>query len=92
MHKIWAVIRREFIEKVRTRAFILATVLGPLFFGVLAIVPGYLMSRDTGVKRVLDTGGRGDQLQVRPGTCKLLRQRPQPPIVSSGDTVLEESG
>ncbi len=52
MHKIWAVIRREFIEKVRTRAFILATILGPVFFGVLAIVPGYLMSRDTGIKRV----------------------------------------
>lgn len=57
MHKIWAVIRREFIEKVRTRAFILATILGPVFFGVLAIVPGYLMSRDTGIKRVAVVDG-----------------------------------
>src|SRR5688572_14943669 len=47
---------------------------------------------DPRVKRVLDTGGRGDQLQVRPGPGKLLRQCPQPAIVNSSDTVLEEGG
>jgi ABC-2 type transport system permease protein len=57
MHKIWAVIRREFVERVRTRAFIIATILGPVFFAVLAIVPGYLMSRDTGQKRVAVVDG-----------------------------------
>lgn len=31
MGKILAVVRREFVERVRTKAFILGTVLGPLF-------------------------------------------------------------
>lgn len=52
LHKTWSVIRREFVERVRTRAFIISTILGPVFFGAMAIIPGYLMSRDTGVKRV----------------------------------------
>ena len=37
-----AVIRREFVERVRTRAFIIGTVLGPVFFGALVILPGLL--------------------------------------------------
>src|SRR5262245_25831970 len=52
MHKIWAVIRREFVERVRTRAFIISTLLGPVFFAVLVILPGYMLSRDTGPKVV----------------------------------------
>ena len=52
MHKIWAVIRREFVERVRTRAFIISTLLGPVFFAAMVILPGYLMSRDTGPKEV----------------------------------------
>ena len=34
MHKIWAVIRREFVERVRTRAFLLSTILFPVFMAV----------------------------------------------------------
>jgi ABC-2 type transport system permease protein len=52
MHKIWAVIRREFVERVRTRAFIISTLLGPVFFAVMVILPGYLMTRDSGPKTV----------------------------------------
>ncbi|HEX9730152.1 MAG TPA: ABC transporter permease [Gemmatimonadales bacterium] len=38
MNKIWAVIRREFVEKVRTKWFIIGTVLGPvLMFGLVAL-------------------------------------------------------
>src|SRR6185436_9341932 len=52
MHKIWAVIRREFVERVRTKVFIIATVLGPVFFAIMVIVPGYLMTRSAGTKSV----------------------------------------
>ncbi len=38
MVKIWAVIRREFLERVRSKWFIIGTVLGPvLMFGIIAI-------------------------------------------------------
>src|SRR5438093_1607393 len=53
MHKVWAVIRREFVERVRTRAFIVATLLGPLFFGGMVILPALLMNRAGAPKRIV---------------------------------------
>ncbi len=45
MAKLWAIIKREYVERVRTRWFIIATVFGPVFFGSLIIIPAYLASR-----------------------------------------------
>ena len=57
MHKTWAVIRREFIERVRTRQFLIGTILGPILMGVLIMAP-ILLQRNTRVKHlvVLDAG------------------------------------
>jgi ABC-2 type transport system permease protein len=61
MNKILAVIRREFIERIRTKAFIIGTILGPIFFGAIAIIPGLLLSRQsTGQRIVIVDGGPGD--------------------------------
>ena len=38
MHKIWVVIRREFLEKVRTKWFIISTVLGPLMMAGFVVI------------------------------------------------------
>lgn len=66
MRKVWAIIRREFVERVRTRAFILGTLLFPIFMGVMFVLPGYLMSRSLGTKRIAlvdaTTGGFGAQV------------------------------
>lgn len=62
MHKVWAVIRREFVERVRTRAFVLATLLFPLFMGVLVVLPAYLMSRSTGTKAIALVDATSDDL------------------------------
>ena len=37
MQKILAVVRREFIERVRTKAFMIGTILGPVFFGAILL-------------------------------------------------------
>ena len=62
MRKVWAVVRREFLERVRSRAFVIGTVLGPVFMGVLFLLP-ILLQQGTGPRRivVLDaaTGGFG---------------------------------
>lgn len=42
MAKLWAVIKREYIERVRTKWFIIATMFGPLLFAALMIVPAWL--------------------------------------------------
>ena len=45
MHKILAVIRREFIERVRTRAFVISTILFPLLMTTLTVLPAILLRR-----------------------------------------------
>jgi ABC-2 type transport system permease protein len=37
--KLWAVVRREYLERVRTRGFVIGTILGPLLMGAMMIVP-----------------------------------------------------
>jgi ABC-2 type transport system permease protein len=66
MRKILAVVRREFVERVRTKWFWIGTVLGPLFFGGM-ILFRLLNGEHSGVERkvaVIDqtTGGTGARL------------------------------
>jgi ABC-2 type transport system permease protein len=42
--KLWAIVRREYLERVRTKAFVIGTILGPLLMAGLMIVPA-LMAR-----------------------------------------------
>lgn len=39
MGKTWVVFKREYIERVRSKWFLIATFLGPVFFGLVAVVP-----------------------------------------------------
>ena len=52
MHKVWAVIRREFVERVRSKWFLISTVLGPLFMIGVTVLPGLLMSRSGKVNHI----------------------------------------
>jgi len=65
MRKIWAVIRREFVERVRTRAFLLSTILFPLFMAAMVILPGFLMSRSTGTQRLAFVDATSDGMGQR---------------------------
>jgi ABC-2 type transport system permease protein len=66
MRKIWVVIRREFVEKVRNKWFIIATVLGPVMMAALVVVPIMVAERGSGrrVIAVLDltSGGFGERV------------------------------
>ena len=42
MHKIWLIIKREYLVRVRKKSFIVMTILGPLLMAALMIVPIYL--------------------------------------------------
>jgi ABC-2 type transport system permease protein len=44
MHKIWLIIKREYLVRVRKKSFIVMTILGPLLMAALMIVPIYLAS------------------------------------------------
>jgi len=57
MRKVFAVIRREFLERVRTRVFIISTLLFPVFIGTMFVLPAWLMRRDTGSKVIAIVDG-----------------------------------
>src|SRR5688500_12213140 len=59
MGKLWAVIKREYIERVRTKWFIIATVFGPLLFAALMIVPAWLTIKTKSGADISSTVGIG---------------------------------
>ena len=44
MHKIWLIIKREYLVRVRKKSFIIMTILGPLLMVSLLVLPAYLAS------------------------------------------------
>jgi len=60
MHKIFLIIRREYLTRVRKRSFIVMTILGPLLMAALIVLPIYLATLSGGsVKKIAvldDTG------------------------------------
>ena len=42
LHNVWLIARREYLERVRTKAFLIATVLIPLLMGGFVFASGYL--------------------------------------------------
>lgn len=52
LSKLFVVIKREYLERVRTKWFIVVTLFGPVFFGAIMILPGYLSMRNIRETRV----------------------------------------
>jgi ABC-2 type transport system permease protein len=77
MHKTWVVIRREFIERVRTRWFVISTVLGPLIMVAFIVVPIMLAKRGARERSVavvdLTTTGFGARLSATLNEDKSLQ-------------------
>ena len=64
MRKVWAVIRREFVERVRRKWFWVMALLGPLFFGAIIFLPT-LMMRGGGLKNIAVVDGTSQGLGER---------------------------
>jgi ABC-2 type transport system permease protein len=64
MHKLWLVIKREYLARVRTRGFIVSTVIVPVLIVGIFVLQIYTASRQAGhtLKIVVldDAGGLGD--------------------------------
>ena len=56
MRKIWAVIRREFVERIRSKWFWISALLGPVFFGAMIVVP-VLFAGAGGTRRIAVVDG-----------------------------------
>jgi ABC-2 type transport system permease protein len=64
MDKLWVVIKREYLERVRSKWFIFTTIFGPVFFAAITILPSYMTMK--GMKNakvasihILDATGTG---------------------------------
>ena len=72
VHKVWAVVRREFIERVRTKWFIISTVLGPVFLVAITVLPVVLASQGTGPRTIAiadeGSGGLAERVVAQFGT------------------------
>jgi ABC-2 type transport system permease protein len=75
MDKLWVVIKREYLERVRSKWFIFTTIFGPVFFAAVTILPTYMTTR--GLKNahiasihILDATGTGLGHRVADGLAK----------------------
>ena len=73
MNKIFAIIQREFITRVRKKSFIIMTILGPVLFAGIMVVPIWLATQDLGdqkIIQVIDNSGLFENptwiLKIRP--------------------------
>ena len=55
MAKLWAIIKREYLERVRSKWFVIATLFGPIFFSAIIIVPAWLSSRSKATTDIYNT-------------------------------------
>ena len=69
MAKLWAIMKREYLERVRTKWFLFATIFGPVFFGAMIIIPAVMAKRSKSTMeftntRILDatTTGLGQRI------------------------------
>ena len=90
MNPIWIVAQREFLTRVRKRTFLVMTLLGPLFFGLLMVAPALLASLPEGPKKILVVdhsyllvGEKG----VSDAEYEFLK--PSPEALKSGKEILE---
>lgn len=74
MHKVWAVVRREFLERVRTKWFLISTILGPVFIIAVFVLPSLLASK---------TGRVNDIVIVNEGSGSLA-ERVRTQLVAGG--------
>lgn len=48
MSRLWPVVRREYLERVRSKLFVISTLIGPLLVMGITVVPGLLMQQQRG--------------------------------------------
>lgn len=99
MGKTWAVISREYLERVRSKWFVIATLFGPLLLAIMMIVPAWLSIRsgrtaDLREIVVVDASGVGlgsrvaDQLASGP---RAMRTRPEVRIIAPEEVAQAET-
>ena len=72
MKKLWLVIKREYLTRVRKRSFILGTLLTPLGFGLFFIVVGFIFSYESDDAKTIAIIDEGNILENKISDTKNL--------------------
>ena len=99
MAKLWAIIKREYLERVRSKWFLIATFFGPLFFSAIIIVPAWLASRSKATSDIYNTtildatgNGFGRRLAINiAGDTTNAARLPRVTVVAPSELTLAES-
>ena len=99
MAKLWAIIKREYLERVRSKWFLIATFFGPIFFAAIIIVPAWMASKSKATSDVynttiLDATGTefGHRLAVNiAGDTTIAGRMPVVRVVAPGELTKAES-
>lgn len=99
MAKLWTIIKREYLERVRSKWFLIATFLGPVFFAAIIIIPAWLASRSKATSEVYNTTiidatttGFGQRLSLAiAGDTAAGKNRPQVQLVLPAELTRAES-
>lgn len=82
MKKIWVIIKREYLIRVRTKAFIIGTIISPLLMLALILLPAFLATRGGGTRHVSVIDQSGD-----PTLFEAIKSRAEAtPGTTSGDS------
>jgi len=65
MSKLFAIVQREFIERVRTKAFLIGTLMGPVIFFAVGALPALMMGKPSSSQRVAVVDATADQVAPR---------------------------
>lgn len=55
MAKLWAIVKREYLERVRSKWFVIATMFGPIIMGTLVIVPAYITAKSKSTEAIFNS-------------------------------------
>ena len=85
LRKLGVVFRREYLERVRSKWFLIGTLLGPVFLGVIMVLPAYISMKqgpgnDLTNVVVLDTTGTGLGARVGSALAKSFPAVPTPRV------------
>src|SRR5512135_2728717 len=82
MRNVWLIIKREYLERVRTRAFLIFTVLMPMFIAGIVVIPSKLMTMKSGAVRNIVVAAPSLQLAQE---IKQTLENPEKPAAQNTD-------
>src|SRR6476620_4481441 len=85
MRKLGVVFKREYLERIRSKWFLIGTLLGPVFLGVIMVLPAYLSIKqrpadDLANVIILDATGTNFGSRVAAALRKSYPQAPAPQV------------